>query len=384
MLSLQDKLSAVRRSPQACVKRAAEDCHISETRYPGIIRAPGCLRANTLQVMQGLETDSDIPYEQIVFLDTETTGLSGGAGTIAFLVGIGTMEGSELVVRQYLMRDYDEEAFMLAEAAKRLKASQLLVTFNGAAFDMPLLESRFTMQRMHADLNIPPHADLLHTARRVFKRRLRKCSLAALEEEIFGQQRADDLPGCEIPERYFSYLKTKDFSLLDDILTHNAQDIVSLARLLFHLTRLHEEPAAAGYPEDILSLGRVYEKRGLHETARLCFRASDSGRLSALSRTFLADSLRKCQNYRQAAAVYEQMLLQGQGTASTYISLSKLYEHRLHDNARALDSARKGMQYCMNCASAAMNGDMLDDLQRRHMRLLLKQGGHKDGTDTKF
>jgi len=143
-----------------------------------------------------------------LFLDTETTGLSRGAGTVAFLIGIGYLDGKEFVVEQYLMRDYPDEVDLLnavCSAAKRFKA---IVTFNGANFDLLLLNSRLTMHRMRGEMPEMENVDLLLPARKLWKLRLRSCRLSNLEEQILGQKRTDDLPGSEVPGRYFEYLKT--------------------------------------------------------------------------------------------------------------------------------------------------------------------------------
>lgn len=385
MLSLRDKLRATHSIVQKPAKPASNGCYIRETRYSADLFPAGTsLPASTLKIMQGINVDQDIARDKILFLDTETTGLSGGAGTVAFLAGVGFFEEGSFVIRQFLMRDYDEEIYILSAVAQHLNRSNLLVTFNGSTFDMPLLESRFIMQRIQESFHVPTHADLMHTSRRVWKLRIKRCSLSSLEEQIFGQGRVNDLPGAEVPERYFQYLKTKDFSLLEDILAHNINDIFSLMRLLKRLSTLHEEPVIAGYPEDIFSLGRIYEMRGMHEGARICYRASDQGKLSALSREYLADNLRRNKNYAQAAALYEKMIRQGQGNAQIYIALSKLYEHRLYDHQSALDAAIKGMQYCMDRADIGnLDAHAFSDLKNRNRRLLLKQGGLEHGIHAK-
>ena len=372
MLTLRDKLRATQNAPRpAAPKRMPQDCYVRTQRFPlpdGTHLADGILT-----LMQG---DPNLPHHaevnRLLFLDTETTGLSHGAGTVAFLVGVGEITGNELVVTQYLMRDYDEEPFVLRRVAEHLRRCQVLVTYNGRSFDMPLLASRFVMQRMRVDTDEIPHADLLHTARRVWKLRLKKCNLGYQEELIFHEPREDDLPGSEVPQRYFDYLKCKDFSLLEDILKHNAQDIASLARLLFVLASLHEHPLTAEHLQDIYSLGRVYEKRGRAQTARMCYRAADAGSMSALSRERLADSLRREKRADEAAVIYEKMIAAHQGGAKPYIALCKLLEHRMNAPAAAANVARKGLVYLTDLPdSSAVQAD-LEDLTRRYARLMRK------------
>ena len=246
MLSLRDKLKAAAGpAKNAPVKSAPVDCMVKETRIPPeMFSLPPVLSGDCLGVMQG-KAYGDCRREDVCFLDTETTGLSHGAGTVAFLVGIGFFDGEGFLVRQYLMRDYDEEAFLLSHVSKDVQRSALLCTFNGATFDLPMLEARFTMNRMREQWTPKPHVDLLPASRRVWKLRLKKCNLTSLEVAVLGLERVDDLPGALVPERYFSFLKTKDFSLLQDILEHNAQDIISLAHILDRLLRLHDAPLLA-------------------------------------------------------------------------------------------------------------------------------------------
>lgn len=376
MPSLRDKLRATnpnRQRPAETVKAAPQDCYVREMHFP-LPEMRLSLPQGILPFMQGdAALPENIDAERILFLDTETTGLSRGAGTVAFLIGIGYIRGKEMVVRQYLMRDYDEESFVLKRALSHFDKADVLVSFNGRAFDMPLFQSRLIMQRIRADLNAFPHVDLLHTARRVWKLRLSSCRLSALEEHIFGEPRVDDLPGAEVPQRYFDYLKTKDFSLLEDILKHNAQDIVTLLRLLYTLAALHENPMSAEFVQDIFSLGRVYERRGQLHTARACYRASDAGTMSALSRERLAYCLNRDHEPQEAAHIYETMIACRQGGAKPYIALSKILEHKLKDIPKAADTARRGLLYLSDRpANEMQNAAAFEDLTRRYARLLFK------------
>jgi len=312
-------------------------------------------------------TGAKFDIRRCIFIDTETTGLSGGAGTVAFLVGVGYFTDECFIVRQYLMRDYDEEQFLLAHTAFDIREKKLLCTFNGATFDLPLLEVRFTMQRMREEYEKKPHLDLLPISRRVWKLRLKKCNLTALECAVLGEEREDDLPGALVPERYFSFLKTRDFSLLDDILSHNEQDIVSLAHILNRLLQLHEAPLLAKNPEDLFSLGRIYEKRGKHEGARNCYRAADQGIVSALARNSMAESYRKNGDWEEAAKIYQRMIASHQGGIAPLIAMAKICEHRKRDIAAAIEYTRKAI----SMAAERDDSDMAA-LQKRYQRLMYK------------
>lgn len=377
MSSLRDKLrdAAPQKKPQ---KPASQDCFVRETVMPTDgAYAPVPL---TVQQLRDMLINNDPPLEtpvvrpeRVLYLDTETTGLSGGAGTLAFLVGLGRVENGALVVRQYLMRDYDQEAFVLQNTARLLADCDLLVTFNGKSFDMPLLESRFTMQRMRDAYRLPPHLDLLHVARRVWKLRLSRCSLGALEEAVLGITRENDLPGALVPQRFFDYLKTRDFSLLEDVLTHNAQDIASLCVLLYRLSSLHQSPLTAVHREDVYSLGRALERAGQTERARMCYREASCGRLRALCQAGLAESYRRERDYAQAAALYQGMVDRHLGGLSAHVALAKICEHRLRDIPRALAVTADALRLCAERAETdAACARELPTLQKRYERLLAK------------
>ena len=368
MLSLRDKLKAVSAPKPKAEKPGPVDCLRRETRVPlTAFSLPALIPGASLGLMQGGEFE-DFRREDFCFLDTETTGLSHGAGTVAFLVGIGFFDETGFTVRQYLMRDYDEEAFLLSHVADEIGKSRILCTFNGATFDLPLLEARFTMQRMRDRYEQRPHVDLLPTSRRVWKLRLKKCNLTNLEEAVLGLERQDDLPGALVPERYFSYLQTKDLSLLEDILRHNAQDIISLAHILDRLMRLHDTPLEeASAPEDLFSLGRVYEKRGRTDGARMCYRAADQGSMSFLSRARMAESYRREGDFDQAAQVYGRMASEHQGGTAPLIALAKICEHKKRDIPAAIEYTRRAILW-----AADRPGEDMAALQKRYQRLLLK------------
>lgn len=173
-----------------------------------------------------------------------------------------------------------------------------------------------------------------------------------------------------MPQRYFDFLKFKDLTLLEDILRHNAQDIAGLARLLYVLAGLHLQPETAHYAQDLYSLGRIHEKRGLITTARKCYKAADSGAISALSRARLALTYQKEGEWQQAAGLWQLMIRAHQGGAEPYIALAKLQEHRFHDPTAAAATVRSALVYMTDQPSTDKNKQLFDDLTRRYHRLL--------------
>jgi uncharacterized protein YprB with RNaseH-like and TPR domain len=198
--------------------------------------------------------------DRILFLDTETTGIQGGTGICPFLVGVGFFSNDDFHVVQYFIRDFDEEPSMLYALGELLARFDLIVTYNGAAFDIPLLETRFTLARFENPFERMDHFDLLFTARRLWRNGHGSCRLTALEREIVSFDRGPDVPGSLIPRVYFDFLNGRPNSALPGVFTHNVNDIVSLAALTVCASdRVTADPAPLDDALDIYSLARVLE-----------------------------------------------------------------------------------------------------------------------------
>lgn len=309
-----------------------------------------------------------------LFLDTETTGLSGGAGTVAFEIGVGWIEARGMVIRQYVMRDYGEEAAMLAEIAALLRRAETVVTFNGKAFDLPLLESRMILSRIRLPLTEMPHLDLLHAARRVYKLRLKRCNLAALEEAVLGKTRRDDLPGGQVPQRYFDYLRTGEFALLEDVLRHNFDDVKSLACLTAKLCAAFRCPEGIEHPEDLLGVGKTLMRGGQTHKARRCMTILGKSTLAPQAHMYLASSYKKEKQWSEAVQTCQSMIAQGAGGIWPYIELAKYYEHIAHDDERALRYAAGALRSRLNLAPIQGEDDVqIESIRRRIERLRRKQ-----------
>ena len=196
---------------------------------------------------------------RLLYLDTETTGLAGGTGTYVFLVGAGFFDGDTFEVRQYFMRDLDEEPALLAAVGGLLGQFDGVVTYNGGGFDLPLLETRFVLARRRFPADVF-HLDLLGSARRLWSTRLADCRLGTLERHVLGFTREDDLPGALIPSAYFDYLRRKQPGALPRIFEHNRHDILSLAALTGWVTgAVARAPVPDLHPEELAGLGRIWE-----------------------------------------------------------------------------------------------------------------------------
>ncbi len=323
-------------------------------------------------------------YQKALFLDTETTGLSGGAGTVAFEIGVGFIEARGMVIRQYVMRDYSEEGPMLEEIASLIRRFDTIVSFNGKSFDLPLLESRMVMNRIRLPLTQMPHLDLLHAARRVYKLRLKRCNLASLEEAVLGQARQDDLPGAQVPQRYFDYIKTKEFALLEDVLRHNFDDVKSLAALTGHLCAVFRDPTGLTHPEDMLGVGKTLLRTGRIERGRRCLKIVGRSSLSSQAHMVLATSYKRAHEWEEAAQTCQSMLASGTGGIWPYIELAKYYEHIVKDYQKAYAYASGAMRYALNTAPLhGADETEIESIRRRMERLRVRIGKIKDDTGGK-
>jgi uncharacterized protein len=291
---------------------------------------------------------SGADLRRAVFLDTETTGLAGGTGTVPFLVGIGAFDGTDFRVDQYFMRDLDEERAALEAVAGRLEGADLLVTYNGKCFDATLLATRFTLSRMRTRIRELPHVDLLFTARRIYKRRLGDCSLANVERRVIGFERTDDVPGFLIPGLYFDFLRSRDAAGIAPVFRHNVWDILALAALAAVSGRMYGSPLESiEHPLDRLGLGRAFESLGRFEAAASCYAKvlegplGEEDREEALIR--LGFTLKRSGDWAAMAAAWERAIRETRSPLRALEELAKYHEHRSGDLARALEAAESAL-----------------------------------------
>jgi len=292
--------------------------------------------------------------EKWLFLDTETTGLSGGTGTYAFLIGIAWWDAGGLQVEQFLMRDFSEEHSVLLELSERLAERPVLVTFNGKTFDWPLLESRFTMTRSIRVPQLAAHLDLLHPARAVWRLRLGSVRLVELEQHVLdarrlGWDRADDVPSNMIPQFYFDYLRGRSVAPLAGVVRHNRNDLRGLAALFGKLNELlgkeHHPCEADGL--DLFGLSRFLHRRGEKKRAEsACTAARDRGLpigLDAVAQWELAKMAKRRGEHEAAAQIFEELSRDSDWRAAACEELATFYERKRKDLAMALKYARRAV-----------------------------------------
>ena len=271
----------------------------------------------SLSPFDAAQGDSAPRSGRTVFIDLETTGLSGGAGTVAFLVGCGFYDLGAFQVRQFLLTSYSAERALLTAVAEFFDDADLIVTYNGKTFDVPVMETRWLFHRMEMPLDGVPHFDTLHAARRLWKPRTEDpaeggCRLQTLERTLFDVRRVGDVPGFEIPSRYFQFMRTGDPRPLEPVLEHNRLDLVSLAAVTARAVRMVDEGADGCSDEaQALAVGRIYERAGLVDRADACYRrASTSDALEVRCESLYRRGLR-CRRERRftdAAALWREIV----------------------------------------------------------------------------
>ncbi len=314
----------------------------------------------------------DVPaLSQAVFLDLETTGLSSAAGTLAFLVGLGYVEGERFVVEQFFLRDPAEEAAMLFAVERRLRRHPIVVSFNGQAFDLPLLAARFTLARLDSPLGEGQHLDLLTPARRLWRAMLGSCSLSALEFHLLGVRRAErDVPSVVIPYLYREYLAGGG-ALTEGIarvMYHNMTDILSMVVLASRLAGAVSQPGSAA---EYYAAGRYHERLGDLATAERCYRSALAEQLSGSLRLALLRRLARLLKRRRASAEATELWqhLADQDDVEGLVELAKHHEWRTGDLGRALAYAQRARMANTDPALGAA-------LDHRIARLTRKQAAH--------
>ena len=315
----------------------------------------------------------------IVFLDLETTGLSGGAGTYAFLCGLGMTSGDFFNVTQYFLKSPAYEAEWLLAIDSDIPACSTLATYNGLTFDIPILLTRHVMTRTSARWESSPHIDLLHFSRRLYRGYLESCALGKIERHVLGARRsAEDVPGYLIPELYRQYLGSGDASILGGVFYHNRLDIASLASLYCHVARILEGTSGSG--RELLRAGDFWRDRGfVGDAVRLweMAEADPDARIdSFIRRAFLA---KKDKNHASARDLFERALGEfraGARHASSDLllvleELAKLEEHRFMDGRRALAYVKTALEVLRRAKyyGGASNTDRKRAMEHRRARL---------------
>jgi uncharacterized protein YprB with RNaseH-like and TPR domain len=249
---------------------------------------------------------------RVVVFDIETTSLGGGAGTLPLIAGCGWFEDGAFRVRQFFLNGPAGEQALLDGLARIFNAATLLVTYNGRTFDVPVMETRWAYHRQENAAEALPHFDMLPVARRLWGGTTDGCALSALERSVLRFHRFNDVPGLEIPSRYFQFLRTGDPSVIEGVLEHNRHDLISTAAVMAQALRLAADgPEACETPREQLGLARLYEGAGDLAAAERGYRlasASDDREIAAPALARLAGLLRRQSRFQEAVAAWRSVL----------------------------------------------------------------------------
>jgi uncharacterized protein YprB with RNaseH-like and TPR domain len=288
------------------------------------------------QSYTALPTEQPLSAERLIFMDTETTGLAGGTGTLAFLLGLGRIVGHVLCLRQFFLTGFRGEAALLQEAKTWTEGGAYLVTFNGKSFDAPLMATRYRLAGIHDPFTDMQHLDLFHPTRRAFGSRWPDCRLQTVERRLLGFQRHNDLPAHLVPEAWFAFVRHGTTGKLPAILAHNRWDLMSLVALLPTLAEAFARPGESG--ADVPAVARYWLQRGDEQTALALLQAHQD-RLTAAGLLELARLYRRRQVWESAISIWHG--LARQDCLESLERLAKYYEHVQHDYNTALHMTRR-------------------------------------------
>lgn len=319
------------------------------------------------------ETGWSVPPERWAFVDTETSGLAGGSGTFAFLVGGGAITPGGFVVDQFFLREPAEEASQLEGFTEWLSGFDVMVTYNGRAFDIPLLETRYRLARMRPPFTRLRHIDLLYSARRLWRLALERCRLQDLEVRILGFERVGDTPGALIPQLYFDFLRTGNARPLEGVFEHNALDILSLACLAGIVPAAFRDPARLRSAAEMLGIARWLRNEQRFEEALALMREAVKRPLAEalLFETLwhMGDIERRLDRHDAAVALWSELsTVANPWRAQALERLAIHYEHRERNPAMALEMTR-----------AALAIEPSEALIKRLHRLQLRANRPKSG-----
>ena len=340
-------------------------------RHGTLVLTPGLSgKSFPLAAFEPKSVEGEVPISQLLFFDTETTGLAG-AGAVAFLVGVGSVTESQFVVRQYLVPDYSDESAMMELLLDEFGPDKCLVSFNGASFDLPLLESRMIINRAARKIPHGHHIDLLHASRRLFRRRLKDCTLVNLERELFGFNRVDDIPGYLIPTVYFDWVQDRRTDDLKSVLLHNRLDILSLYFLLDVLSEAHRtEGKSLNAISDLYSLSRLYNRQKNVNSAELVSRRIEQESVDSDDDIRFHNALIFKRSGRDEEAVLIWESLAGSKSKQGFlacIELAKYLEHRRKDFGLALRFVLRAQE--ISCDSPALMKGIKHRIDRLRRKL---------------
>jgi hypothetical protein len=331
------------------------------------------VRYGKIPLSRGLEISGDVFYflsrdkafkgldlSTSLFIDLETTGLAGGTGVIPFLIGMGFYRNNKFNIVQYFLGEPAEERKLIHQLSRFISEMdfQSIVSFNGKGFDLPLLETRFILNRQPFPLSEIPHLDFLFSARSLWKHKHESCRLFHLAQQVVEAERAEDIPAAEIPVRYFQFLRTGDWSLMEPVLYHNQEDILSLLALVITGARLFAEEREEILDEerdalDLFGVGKVFESAGDVKKSTYYFERALERKLpkevAHLAKTKLSYHFKKKQEWEKAVSLWQDMISENQ--LFCFRELAMYYEHKEKNYEEAKKIVEEGLALSLGFSS---------------------------------
>ncbi|MFC1887420.1 ribonuclease H-like domain-containing protein [Candidatus Cloacimonadota bacterium] len=314
--------------------------------------------------------------EDLLFIDTETTGLAGGTGTYAFQIGLAYFTQDQLKVVQLFLTDMDGELILLQELSKYLGNYTTFVSYNGKSFDIPLLSSRFIINKLPDPTTALNHIDLLHLSRRIWRNSLPDCSLGTVEREILEIYRSNikDIPGSEIPHEYFFYLQTRDATEMIKVIYHNYFDMISMFFLLKRISEIFSYTDSVEFLEEIFGLARLFaEQQEIDKAIELFEKILLIHPNHKESRKKLSNLYKQRNDIPRAIQLWEKAVENNEIYAC--IELAKHYEHNVKDLHKALEFTQSALKIAYNTIYDQQG--LLDELHHRLNRLNDRSGHEK-------
>jgi len=326
-----------------------------ETRYGKIALSSGLqIKGDVLTWLSRDSAFENLDLSNALFIDLETTGLSGGTGVIPFLIGLGYYRDDKFHVTQFFLGELAEEERMIKEFGQFLSQMnfQSIITFNGKGFDMPLLETRFILHRQAFSLSGLPHLDFLYSARSLWRHKHESCRLYHLAREVVQADRAEDIPAAEVPWRFFQYLQTGNFEIVEPVLYHNQEDILSLLGVVIVGSIIFSEAGEEGFADamDLYGAGKVMENVGEVEKSVHFFKRALEGKLSEeislQARRKLSTYFKRGEDWQRAVSLWMEMSASNRASLNQLYSFRELamyFEHIMKKYEEALKVAEEGL-----------------------------------------
>lgn len=323
------------------------------------------------------QINSEIDPEKCLFFDLETTGLAGGAGTFAFLLGFGMIKNNCLNVHQYFLPDFGREYYPFKTLLESFKEFSFLASYNGKSYDLPLLKTRFILNRLKQNFDSFKHIDLLHIARRIWKDSLKSCDLISIENNLLGRRRSDDIPGAFIPQAYFDFIRTGVIHNIKRIIDHNYYDIVSLAELFILSSQIESDPLIVKDSKARTRLARLaFERQNETLFENIVSSACQvSKREQDQLNVWQSLLYKKKRKWTEAAALWQDLISSKEYMFFALEELAKYYEHVQRDIQRALFFTDKAFQFFDTfdqLKSGISNLEEKRSFRHRRKRLIIK------------